>query len=249
MDVRDRYEAQVLERRRLALALRRGTEHSSLLREAHPNRLVAAGLGVALLAVVGAGIAGLASPAGAQGLGHAWPRRARWRHRAALRRRVRPRAAPGPVRDEPAPGLPRRGAGTCHRQEQGAARRAARRASGAQRRPVRASGAVEVDLVRLRSDVAAGKVPGVEVLPPKAIEAEIQTSLDRTLGHHLEVPRAASPAEMKAFMRDNGLNSPANKDARDMVMAMANTRRDSEWLVRGHVPADYLVGPYANSQP
>jgi len=108
---------------------------------------------------------------------------------------------------------------------------------------------VEVDLVRLRSDVAAGKVPGVEVLPPKAIEAEIQTSLDSTLGRHLEVPRAASPAELKAFMRDNGLNTPANKDARDMVMAMANTRRDSEWLVRGHVPADYLVGPYANSKP
>ncbi len=67
MDVRDRYEAQALERRRLALALRRGTQHSSLLREAHPNRLVAAGLGVALLAVVGAGVSGLASPRAPKG--------------------------------------------------------------------------------------------------------------------------------------------------------------------------------------
>lgn len=62
MDVRDRYEAQQLERRRLALALRRGTQHESLLRETHPERYVLGGLGVALLVFLGAAVTGLVSP-------------------------------------------------------------------------------------------------------------------------------------------------------------------------------------------
>ena len=59
MDTRDRYEAQVLERRRMALALRRGTVHSTLLREPHPNRLLLGGVGIALIIVVAAAITGL----------------------------------------------------------------------------------------------------------------------------------------------------------------------------------------------
>lgn len=59
MDTRDRYEAQVLERRRMALALRRGSAHSSLLREPHPMRALFGGVGVALVAVVAAAVTGL----------------------------------------------------------------------------------------------------------------------------------------------------------------------------------------------
>lgn len=59
VDTRDRYEAQVLERRRMALALRRGSSHSSLLREPHPTRALLGGVGIALLAVVAAAITGL----------------------------------------------------------------------------------------------------------------------------------------------------------------------------------------------
>ncbi len=62
MDLRDRYDAQQLERRRLALALRRGTQHESLLREARPARYVLGGLGVALLALVVAAVVGLVAP-------------------------------------------------------------------------------------------------------------------------------------------------------------------------------------------
>lgn len=49
----------MLERRRMALALRRGSRHSSLLREAHPTRLLLGGVGIALVVVVAAAITGL----------------------------------------------------------------------------------------------------------------------------------------------------------------------------------------------
>ncbi len=62
VDLRDRYDAQQLERRRLALALRRGTQHDSLLREAHPVRFVLGGLGVALLVLLVAAVVGLVAP-------------------------------------------------------------------------------------------------------------------------------------------------------------------------------------------
>ena len=111
------------------------------------------------------------------------------------------------------------------------------------------SGRIEVDLVRLQADIAAGRVTGTRVLPPEQVQAEIQSALDAAIGRHVDVPQDMSPAQRAQFLEAEGLSGSEAREARRLIKALENTWRDEEWLVQGRNPAEYSVVPYVLSSP
>lgn len=105
---------------------------------------------------------------------------------------------------------------------------------------------VLLDVDRLQGDVAAGRLPGVEVLPPEQVTASIQEAIDQTAGKPVEVTLApaATPDQVRDFVDRLGISKSAAGRVIPRVQAMLNSRRDLEWLVKGTIPHDYLRGPF-----
>ncbi|MEU8583625.1 hypothetical protein [Streptomyces abikoensis] len=108
---------------------------------------------------------------------------------------------------------------------------------------------ISIDLPRLVDDIAKGKVKGVEVYSPKEVEAAIQQSADKIAGRPIDIsvpPNTPHPEidEMaQKIAKDLGLGKAKTKSLAQRMKDMMHTRRDSEWLIKGIVPHDYITGP------
>lgn len=100
---------------------------------------------------------------------------------------------------------------------------------------------IEVDIVRLQSDIDAGLVPGVEILPPHCVQAAIQADADRIAGCPVDLYVRKGHAAEAA--RSYGLGAEATAALRQRMIDMANAQRHHEWMIRGVVPGRYIVGP------
>ncbi|WP_343239463.1 hypothetical protein [Streptomyces sp. SID7909] len=105
---------------------------------------------------------------------------------------------------------------------------------------------IRVDLPRLVDDIAKGKVKGVEVYSPKEVEAAIQAAADKTAGHPIDitVPPKTSYERIREIAEGFGLSKKKTASIEQRMKDMMHTRRDSEWLVKGVVPSEYITGPF-----
>ncbi|MEU2517105.1 hypothetical protein ABZ582_34995, partial [Streptomyces syringium] len=108
---------------------------------------------------------------------------------------------------------------------------------------------IQIDLPRLVDDIAKGKVKGVEVYSPREVEAAIQQAADKVAGRPVDitVPRDTPHPEIDAraaeIAKELGLGKAKTKSLAQRMKDMMHTRRDSEWLIKGVVPRDYISGP------
>ncbi|MFI9238463.1 hypothetical protein [Streptomyces sp. NPDC053079] len=108
---------------------------------------------------------------------------------------------------------------------------------------------IQIDLPRLVDDIAKGKVKGVEVYSPKEVEAAIQQAADKTAGRHVDLtvprdtPHDVIDAKAAEMAKELGLGKAKTKSLAQRMKDMMHTRRDSEWLIKGVVPKEYITGP------
>ena len=108
---------------------------------------------------------------------------------------------------------------------------------------------LELDLPKLQADIAAGRLPAVEVLPPGDLRAMIIGEIESTAkaaGVKLDVRVALAngPEGIEAYV--SGLQGLSRGNAGRLsrrLLALFNTSRDGEYLVKGVVPPAYLRGP------
>ncbi|WNI21732.1 hypothetical protein [Streptomyces sp. ITFR-16] len=105
---------------------------------------------------------------------------------------------------------------------------------------------IRVDLTRLMKDIADGKVEGVEVYSPREVEAAIQASAEKTAGRPIDisVPPRTSYEKIREIAEGFGLGKKKTASIEQRMKDMMHTRRDSEWLVKGIVPKEYITGPF-----
>ncbi|WP_232784453.1 hypothetical protein, partial [Carbonactinospora thermoautotrophica] len=110
---------------------------------------------------------------------------------------------------------------------------------------------IKLDYQRLQADIDSGKVKGVEIWPPKRVQESIQGEIDKVAGKQVEVtlPHDASPQEVQQFAEDLGLSKSKAEKLIPRIQALLNTQRDSEWLVSGIIPKEYITGPYPTARP
>ncbi|WP_414169218.1 hypothetical protein ACMATS_25600 [Streptoverticillium reticulum] len=105
---------------------------------------------------------------------------------------------------------------------------------------------IRVDLPNLVKDIADGKVKGVEVYSPKEVEAAIQQSADKIAGEHvnIDVPPGTSYDDISKraaeMAKEHGWGKAKTKRIEQRIKDMMHTRRDSEWLIKGVVPHEYI---------
>ncbi|MEU4212217.1 hypothetical protein AB0F13_19815 [Streptomyces sp. NPDC026206] len=104
---------------------------------------------------------------------------------------------------------------------------------------------IQIDLPRLVDDIAKGKLKNVEVYSPKEVEAAIQKSADEIAGRpvDIDVPPDTPKPEIAEMAKKFGLSKTKTKRIAQRMADMMHTRRDSEWLIKGVVPRDYISGP------
>jgi hypothetical protein len=103
---------------------------------------------------------------------------------------------------------------------------------------------IELDLPRLQQDIAAGNLPGVEVLTPEQIKASILDDIRQiNPAVDAEAAIAGGPAGIDEYL--NSLNLSRSQSARlgRRLLAYYNTSRDGEYLIKGVIPSQYLKGP------
>jgi hypothetical protein len=105
---------------------------------------------------------------------------------------------------------------------------------------------IEVDVVRLQADIDAGLVPGVDVVAPHRVQAAIQADADRIAGRPVDLYVRKGHAASAA--RSYGLGAEATAALRQRMIDMANAQRHHEWMIRGVVPARYVVGPHSEGR-
>ncbi|MGW5347009.1 hypothetical protein [Streptomyces sp. NPDC004050] len=105
---------------------------------------------------------------------------------------------------------------------------------------------ITVDLPRLMEDIANGKVQGVEVYSPKEVEAAIQAAADKVAGRPIDisVPPRTSYEKIREMAEGLGFGRKKTDSLEQRMKDMMHTRRDSEWLVKGVVPKEYITGPF-----
>jgi type VII secretion system ESX-1 substrate len=101
---------------------------------------------------------------------------------------------------------------------------------------------IEVDVVRLQADIDAGRVPGVDILPPHRVQAAIQADADRIAGRPVDL--YVRKGHIPEAARSYGLDAEATAALRQRMIDMANAQRHHEWMIRGIVPSRYIVGPH-----
>ncbi|WP_432182254.1 hypothetical protein [Streptomyces sp. NBC_00063] len=109
---------------------------------------------------------------------------------------------------------------------------------------------IRVDYQRLQKDIDAGKVQGVEILPPEQIQQSINDEINKVAGRDIDVPTTLKAGEKdpaQDFVDSLGLSKGKSRKVVDRVMALLNTRRDGEWLISGTVPTEYVTGPFPTS--
>ncbi|WP_206759013.1 hypothetical protein [Anabaena azotica] len=109
---------------------------------------------------------------------------------------------------------------------------------------------VELDLPRLQADIASGKLKNVEVLAPEKISgmikeeiAQIATSFNKNID--VDTAIAKGPQGIPDYVASLGLSKKQSSKLVRKLQAYYNTTRDSEYLIKGTIPATYLQGPYS----
>jgi hypothetical protein len=105
---------------------------------------------------------------------------------------------------------------------------------------------IRLDVDRLQADIDAGRLPGVEIVSPRAVQDHIAAEI-RRVAPDLNIDEAMAGGTPKAYREYvDGLNLSKRKSSElmDRLMAMHNTRRDGEWLIKGTVPSRYFSGPH-----
>ncbi len=89
----------------------------------------------------------------------------------------------------------------------------------------------------------------MEVYSPKEVEAAIQQAADKTAGRHVDLtvprdtPHDVIDAKAAEMAKELGLGKAKTKSLAQRMKDMMHTRRDSEWLIKGVVPKEYITGP------
>jgi hypothetical protein len=106
---------------------------------------------------------------------------------------------------------------------------------------------IQVDLERLIEDVAEDKVTGVEVMRPKHIQQQIVGEL-HMLGldeHaiHEAIEQALANGDVSGaieMVQRSSLSNKKKDKAERRIVALYNTSRDQEVLIKGVIPSEYL---------
>jgi hypothetical protein len=105
---------------------------------------------------------------------------------------------------------------------------------------------IEIDIGRLKADIEAGQLPGVEILEPEQIQAILREKI-QALRPDLDIDQAlANGSEgIESYLKSmEGLSKGQLRALTRQLRALFNTMRDGEWLIRGVIPKEYLTGPY-----
>ena len=109
-----------------------------------------------------------------------------------------------------------------------------------------------IDHKKMQDDIDSGKLKGVELHDPASVQNNIRGEIDKIAGDHYDMPtgqldenqRKAFIDSVQAQRQAAGLPKLGKSkigSLGDAVMALSNTRRDSEWLVKGTIPKEYLI--------
>jgi hypothetical protein len=105
---------------------------------------------------------------------------------------------------------------------------------------------IRLDVDRLQADIDAGRLPGVEIVSPRAVQDHIAAEIHRVApGLNIDEAMAGgTPKAYREYVDSLNLSKRKTSELMDRLMAMHNTRRDGEWLIKGTVPARYFSGPH-----
>ncbi|MGV9880021.1 hypothetical protein [Streptomyces sp. NPDC003006] len=108
------------------------------------------------------------------------------------------------------------------------------------------AGKIRIDLPKLERDIADGRVAGVEVYSPDDVQAALQESANQIAGRHVDLtlPPGSSRADAQEIAQSLGLSKGKAKRIAQRMVDMMNTTRDEEWLIKGVVPNEYIIGPF-----
>ena len=106
---------------------------------------------------------------------------------------------------------------------------------------------IQVDIQRLTKDLARKQVSGVEILPPDRIQQQILADLV-DLGFEVQsvqtvLQDALSSGDVAGvidFVRQSALSRKKQSKAERRIIALYNTSRDQEVLIKGVIPSDYI---------
>ena len=109
-----------------------------------------------------------------------------------------------------------------------------------------------LDYSKMQGDIDSGKLQGVELHDPASVQNNIRDEIDKTAGGHFDLPdgelsaqqRKDFVSQVQAGRQAQGLPPLGKKPLSSLdtrVLALSNTRRDSEWLVKGTIPSEYLT--------
>jgi hypothetical protein len=105
---------------------------------------------------------------------------------------------------------------------------------------------IEVDVARLQADIEAGKVSGVEIITPDQLQSMIRADIQAVKpGFDADAALACrTPDAIREYIaRQPGISRGAADKLLRRVVALSNTTRDGEYLIRGRIPRDYIKGP------
>lgn len=104
---------------------------------------------------------------------------------------------------------------------------------------------IEVDMPRLQADIASGALPGVEVITPAQLQKIIRDDIERLAPGFDPDAALADPKGLSEHVKGKSLSKSATDKVERRLIALSNTTRDQEFLVKGVIPSDYFRGPYA----
>ena len=103
---------------------------------------------------------------------------------------------------------------------------------------------VELDVPRLQADIAEGRVSDVEILTPAELEAMIRADIEVVApGTDAYAGIAGGPAGIDDYVASLNLSKRASLRLARRLLALHNTTRDGEYLIKGIIPSEYLSGP------
>jgi hypothetical protein len=98
---------------------------------------------------------------------------------------------------------------------------------------------VEVNRSKLEADLKSGKLQGVEVLDNRQVQQFIKDDALARTGVRVSQPVAQDKVD--EFVKgQGGLSKSKQKALEGRLVALANTNRDQEVLVKGEIPTEYI---------
>ncbi|MEO8701021.1 MAG: DUF4157 domain-containing protein [Kofleriaceae bacterium] len=105
---------------------------------------------------------------------------------------------------------------------------------------------IELNVPKLKAAIAAGKVTGVEIVEPHAVQAAIHAEINKVVpGVDIASATSKGPEGIGEYIEANhaALGKTKKEKLARALVALFNTTRDGEWLIKGEIPHDYFHGP------